>query len=217
MEGKLNISLTVLYGSSEEDDILFYNEFKDYEKRHPEKIKIVNILSCEEVNLPDCEQGFITAQLIEKYCKLNNTSFFICGPQVMYDFIDKELKKFNLPQNRIRKEFFGEIKDVVNLPRFPKEKIKKTFKIKVHIGNLFKEISANANESVLIAMERAKLAPPSICRSGKCGFCRSVLLSGEIFVNPKNDGRRAADKILKYFHPCSSYPLSNLEIEVPRS
>ncbi len=217
MEGKLNITLTVLYGSSEEDDILFYDEFKDYEKRYPEKIKIINILSCEEVNLPDCEQGFMTAQLIEKYCKLDNSSFFICGPQIMYDFIDKELEKFSLPMKRIRKEVFGEIKDVVNIPNFPKKIAEKTFKIKVSIGNVLKEIPANAFESILVAMERAKLAPPSICRSGKCGFCRSVLISGDIFINPNSDGRRAADKIMNYFHPCSSYPMSNLEIEVPRS
>lgn len=217
MEGKLNISLTVLYGSSEEGDILFYEEFKEYESRHPEKIKLVHVLSCEEVSLEGCEQGFITADIIEKYCDFDNSSVFICGPQVMYDFIDKELTKFNLPNNRIRKEVYGEVKDVDSLPRYPKKMAEKSFKIKVKIGNLTKEIPAIAHESVLVAMERAKLAPPSICRSGQCGFCRSKLISGEIFVNPKNDGRRAADKHLNYFHPCSSYPLSNLEIEVPRS
>jgi ferredoxin-NADP reductase len=217
MEGKLNIILTLLYGSSEEDDILFYGEFKEYEGRYPEKIKIIHVLSCEEVSLEGCEQGFITAGIIEKYCAFSNSSVFICGPQVMYDFIDKELSKFQLPENRIRKEVYGEVKDVVSLPNYPKKLAEKSFKIKVRIGNLIKNIPANANESILVAMERAKLAPPSVCRSGQCGFCRSKLISGEIFANPKNDGRRAADKILKYFHPCSSYPLSNLEIEVPRS
>jgi ferredoxin-NADP reductase len=217
MEGRLNVNLTLLYGSSEEDDILFYEEFKEFEKRIPNKFKIVHVLSCEEVNLDGCEQGFITAEIIEKYCDLSNSSVFICGPQVMYDFIDKELSKFSLPQNRIRKEVFGEIKNVVSFDSYPKEIAEKSFKIKVRIGNLSKEIPANANESVLVALERAKLSPPSICRSGICGFCRSKLISGDILVYLKNDGRRAADKILKYFHPCSSYPLSNLEIEVPRS
>ncbi|MEJ2296193.1 MAG: 2Fe-2S iron-sulfur cluster-binding protein [Candidatus Lokiarchaeota archaeon] len=154
---------------------------------------------------------------MEKYCDFSNSSVFICGPQIMYDFIDKELRKFNIPQNRIRKEVFGEVENVLSLANYPKEIAEKSFQIKVRIGILLKEIPANAHESVLVAMERAKLAPPSVCRSGQCGFCRSKLISGEIFVNPKNDGRRAADKILKYFHPCSSYPLSNLEIEVPRS
>ena len=217
MEGKLNVNLTLLYGSSEENDILFYEEFKEYEIRHPEKFKLIHVLSCEDVSLEGCEQGFITADIIEKYCDFNNSSVFICGPQVMYDFIDKELSKFNLPKNRIRKEVYGEVKDVLLLPNYPKNMAEKSFKIKIKMGNCTKEIPAIANETVLVAMERAKLAPPSICRSGQCGFCRSKLISGEIFVNLKNDGRRAADKLLNYFHPCSSYPLSNLEIEVPRS
>lgn len=217
IEGELNANLTILYGSSDENDIIFYEEFKNFEKRFPEKIKIVHILSCEEVNLPNCEQGFITSELIEKFCDPNRSSFFISGPQIMYDFVDKELKKFNLPLKRIRREVYGEIRDIINIPGYPKELAEQTFKVKVHIGNLTKEIPALATEPVLVGLERAGLNPPSKCRSGECGFCCSILLSGEVYVNPKSDRRRAADKLLDFFHPCSSYPISNLEIEVPRS
>ena len=135
----------------------------------------------------------------------------------MYDFVDKELEKLNLPLNRIRKEAYGEIKEIVNFTGFPKEVAERIFKIKVHIGNQIKEIPALASETVTIAMERANLAPPSSCRSGECGLCRSLLISGKIFISPVNDGRRAADKKFNFFHPCSSYPISDLEIVVPRS
>lgn len=216
-EGKLDVKLTIIYGSSEEDDIIFYDELKEMEKKYPDKIKLIIVLSCEEVTLEGCEQGFITADIIKKYVDINTSSFFICGPQIMYDFVDKEINKFNLPLKRIRKELYGEVKDVLNLPGFPKEIAEKTFKIKVHIGNQTKEIPAIAIETVLVAMERAKLAPPSICRSGECGLCRSLLINGDLYVSPINDGRREADKKFNFFHPCSSYPISDLEIIVPRS
>jgi ferredoxin-NADP reductase len=216
-EGNLDIKLTIIYGSSEEDDIIFYDELKELEKKYPDKIKIIIVLSCEEVSLEGCEQGFITADIIKKYVDVNNSSFFICGPQVMYDFVDKELEKLNLPKKRIRKEVYGEIKDIINFPGFPKEVAEKTFKIKVQIGNQIKVIPALATETITVAMERAKLAPPSSCRSGECGLCRSLLISGKIFISPVNDGRRAADKKFNFFHPCSSYPISDLEIIVPRS
>ncbi|MFX0070393.1 MAG: FAD-binding oxidoreductase [Candidatus Hermodarchaeota archaeon] len=217
VEGKIDAKLTIIYGSSEEDDIIFYDEFKELEKNNPDKIKVIIVLSCEEVTLEGCEQGFITAEIIKKYIDVEKSSFFICGPQIMYDFVDKELAKLNLPLKRIRKELFGEIKKITEIPGFPKDLIDKTFNIKVFIGNQSKEITAKASETVLVALERAGLTPPSTCRSGECGFCRSLLISGKVFVSPVNDGRREADKKFNFFHPCSSYPITDLEIIVPRS
>jgi ferredoxin len=146
----------------------------------------------------------------------DKSSFFICGPQELYNFIDSELEKLNIIPKRIRKEVYGQVKDIIKYPDFPKNLAEKNFRIKVKIGNVLKEIPALSTESVLVAMERAKLAPPSRCRSGECGFCRSVLISGNIYINPKTDLRRSADKLYNYFHPCSSYPISDIEIEVPR-
>jgi len=216
INGTIDAKLTLLYGSSEEDDIIFYDEFKEMEKNNPSKIKVVHVLSCDVVTLEGCEKGFITKEIIEKYCDVNLSTFFICGPQVMYNFVEEELKKFNLPVKRIRREAFGEVKDILTHPDFPKEVAEKIFKIKVHIGDLTKEIPAIATESVLVALERANLNPPSKCRSGECGFCRSLLIDGKVYINPVSDWRKGADKKFNYFHPCASYPITDLEINIPR-
>lgn len=216
IEKKLNINVTLLYGSSDEDDIIFYQGFKEFEKVLPNHIKVVHILSCESVSLEGCEQGLITTDIIEKYCDVKNSTFFICGPQVMYNFIEKELIKFDISNKRIRREAFGEIKDIANFPDFPQELVESIFKIRVQIGSIIKEIPAISTESILVALERANLTPPSKCRSGECGFCRSYLISGNIYVSPISDWRREGDKKYNFFHPCASYPISNLEIKVPR-
>ncbi len=216
IENTIDAKLTLLYGSSNEDDIIYYDELKALEKKYPEKFKIIYILSCEVVSLEGCEQGFITADIIRKHCNIDNSSIFLCGPQIMYNFVEKELEQFNLALRRIRREAFGEVKDVVGLPGYPQELAEKSFKMIVHMGELTEEIPALATESLIVAMERAKFAPPSKCRSGECGFCRSQLISGEVFVNPISDWRRAADKKYGYIHPCSSYPLSDIEIKVPK-
>jgi ferredoxin len=148
---------------------------------------------------------------------VSNCSFFICGPQVMYEFIDEELKKLNVIPKRIRNEVYGQVKNVNSCVGYPQKLINKTFSIKVEIGNQETEILGLVNESILVALEKAKLAPPSSCRSGSCGYCRSQLISGEIFVNLREDGRRLADKNRGFFHPCSSYPVSDIHIIVPRS
>jgi len=214
--GELGAELLLLYGSSDEDDIVFYDEFKELEQRAAGKVRVVHVLSCEEVSLAGCEQGFITADTIRKYADVGDSSFFICGPQAMYEFVEGELATFDLPPRRIRREVLGEVKDTTQSPGFPRQVVGETFRLKVRIGGVTAEVPAKAVETVLVAMERANLAPPSQCRSGECGFCRSLLVSGDVYVSPESDGRRAADKQFGYIHPCASYPITDLEVIVPR-
>jgi ferredoxin len=134
----------------------------------------------------------------------------------MYEFVEQELATFDLPKRRIRREVRGEVKDITTSPGFPQEVTDETFRLKVRIGGVTAEVPAKAVETVLVALERANLAPPSQCRSGECGFCRSLLVSGDVYINPEGDGRRGADKQFGYIHPCSSYPIADLEIVVPR-
>ena len=50
---------------------------------------------------------------------------------------------------------------------------------------------------------------------GECGWCHSKLVSGEVYTPKRVDGRREADFLYGYIHPCCSFPLSDLVIEVP--
>jgi ferredoxin-NADP reductase len=216
VHGGMDTELLLLYGSSDKDDIVFRETLKGLEEKSAGKFKVVHVLSCEEVSLEDCEQGFITADLIKKYAYVDDSSLFMCGPQAMYDFVMQELARFALPSRRIRREVLGEVSGVEYAPGFPQEIAEKRFQLKVHIGGVSTEISAQVRETVLVALERAGLVPPSQCRSGECGVCHSLLLAGDVYVHPDRDGRRAADKQFGYIHPCSSYPISDLEIAVPR-
>lgn len=216
MDNDLDMQLTLLYGTRFADDIIFGQELEHFASRVPEKLSVHYI--CSE---PDATwkgpTGFLTKDCIQEFVgDVRDKSFFISGPPAMYLFLEKELEGFNLPKKRIRREAFGEVKDIETYPDFPKELSHKTFKIAVNMAERAQEIPAKSTETVLVAIERAGLAPPSKCRSGECGFCRSRLVSGEIYVRPQDDGRRLADHQFGYFHPCSSYPVSDLSIEVPR-
>lgn len=212
---KLDLKLTVLYGSRHEDDIIFEDELSNLAGKLPDKIKVVNICS-EPSEKWSGPSGFITAELIKKYAgPIEGKTFFICGPQAMYEFLEKEIKNLNIPNRRIRRELYGQPENITMNQKFPREFKEKTFNITVRIGNKIETIKAAATESVLVSLERAGIGVDSQCRSGECGFCRSFLISGDIFINDEIDGRRAGDKKFGFFHPCSSYPLSDLEIKIP--
>jgi len=214
--GDLEAELLLIYGSSDEDDIVFYDEFKELEAQAPGKVRVLHVLSCKEVSLEGCEQGFITASVIKRHADVGGSSFFVCGPPAMYEFVEKELATFDLPPKRIRREVYGAVKDVTERPGFPREVAAETFRLKVHIGGVSIEIPARATEPLLVAIERANLAPPSRCRSGECGFCRTRLVDGDVYVDPEGDGRRAADRQFGYVHLCAAFPITDLEVTVPR-
>ena len=161
------------------------------------------------------ETGFITADTIKKLVPdWASVSYFISGPQAMYQFLDGEFAKMNIRKKFIRKEEFGESDDITKSPLYPKGNEEKPFKIKVIFGKDEQVIDAKATDTVVVSLEKAGIAPDSHCRSGACGFCRSLLLEGEVWQRPQSDGVRAADKDMGYFHPCSAYPMSDLTIQV---
>ncbi|MBQ3662315.1 MAG: 2Fe-2S iron-sulfur cluster binding domain-containing protein [Firmicutes bacterium] len=208
--GTLDMDLTILFGSVSSDDIALKEEL---EKLSSPRLKIVHVLSGDEPDWPG-ERGFLSAELIQKY-SATDTTYFICGPQVMYRFLHGELDKMGTPKRRIRFEVFGQAKDITVYDGYPKEAADQTFRLTVRRGIHEDVIPAKATESIVVALERAGIRIETGCRSGECGFCRTKLLSGSVFVCPENDGRRAADKDFGYIHACAAYPTSDCSVKIP--
>ncbi len=212
VNGTLDIDLTILYGSASSDDIVMKEEL-DVLEGACDKLHIVHVLSGDEPGWTG-EKGFLTAELIKKY-SAEDTTYFICGPQVMYNFLRKEVTKLDVPARRVRFEVFGQAKDIAMYEGFPTELRHVSFTITVVRGISEVQIPAKATESIVVALERAGIRIETGCRSGECGFCRTKVIAGDYFVCPEGDGRRAADKEFNYVHACAAYPLSDMKIKIP--
>ena len=210
-DGDEDFEMIILYGSRTREDILFQDEFAEIMNR-TDKVKLVNVLSEEAEG---CEHGFITADLIRKYAGEGVYSVFAAGSQGMYKFLDGEAEKLGLIKKYYRKELYDNICQPWNYPGYPIEAKDKVFSLKIKMCDKVFDIPCNANENILVALERAGVAGPNRCRGGICGWCRSRLLSGDVFIPEDTDGRRAQDKLDGYIHPCASFAVSNLSIEMP--
>ncbi len=213
-DGDEDFNMVLLYGSRDYDNILFREELAQLEK-NCDKIKVVHVLSDEEKEVEGTEKGFITADLIKKYAPEDAAySVFLCGPPQMYKFVDKELEKIGLPRKYVRHEMFGEFHNPATQEDYPSD-VPEKVKITVTIQDMTRTVEGLSSDSVMQTLEKNGISVPARCRSGECGFCHSHLLSGKVYVPKHLEYRRLADYKFGCIHPCCSFPLTDLEINVP--
>ena len=205
---------TILYGSRNENDVIFRSELEHLAAASGGALEVFCILS-EPGEGWTGETGFISADLIRRLVPdWSDASFFVSGPQAMYDYLDGEFAALGIRRKFIRREEYGETDDITRSPLYPRGHESETFRMKVLFGCEERVIDARAADTVVVSLEKAGIAPDTRCRSGACGWCRSLLLEGDVWQRPQSDGVRAADRDDGYFHPCSAYPMSDLTIRV---
>ena len=203
--------LTILYGSVKQDDIVLKDELDAIQAACPD-VKVVHVLS-DEPDWPG-EKGFLSREIIEKY-SVPGCTYMFCGPYPMFTFVQKIMDDMGVTGRRFRHDAVNNPSDVTALPGYPKGRETETHRITVIRGIHEDVIDASGAESVAVALERAGIRVDTHCRNGECGFCRSHLIAGEVFVSPIGDGRRLMDREMGWFHPCSAWPLSDLTIKIP--
>lgn len=206
---------TLLYGAAEPREIIFGEELGELARSHPGRFSMTVICSHGFTGASgeewEGERGFISAELIRRLVPdCGKAAFFVCGPPAMHEAVTRELASLSIPPKRIRRESFAADRDAAETGRY-------TITVRRQGGGAPLAVPAAGNESVLVALERAGLNPPALCRSGECGWCRSRLLEGQVHTSPLKDGTRGADRKFGWFHPCCSSPRSDLLIEIPEN
>jgi len=214
LQRDLPLHIYLLYGSRTPDDVIYGRELAELAARHPH---FDYALVISEPPPGDHEgrpyrTGFLDAKLIlGQIGSVKGKTFYICGPNAMYDFCLTALKELGAPAHKIKRELYGPPDDVTKEPGWPEGLPGDTvFDVEV-VGH--KTVRAPANEPLMNALERHGIVVPAVCRSGACSACRTRLLSGRVF-QPAHTGLRESDREHGYIHACVSYPLENLRIRL---
>ena len=219
-----DMQVILFHGAVLADQFIFSDYFKSLHEDNPSQFTYIPVCSDPTTAAAadwQGESGLISVSLIKKVLKstvpekdLEACTLFISGPPAMEEYLEKELSKTTIQKQRIRTESSESQKSKIekeNSASVPTV----THSLIVHMNTHTHTIKAQGNETVLVALERAGLNPPSLCRSGTCGWCRSRLLSGTVVKAPHSQGTRSADDKFGYFHPCSEFPTSDVEIYIP--
>ncbi len=198
----------LLYGSRNEADVIFQEELSAIAAHH-RNISWMPVISNPSKNYAGAT-GLLTADRIaEAVGDVTSKTFYICGPEVMYDFCRRELVKLGVQKTKIRVEAYGPPREVTKQPGWPAEiRADDLFTVGLRSGKI---IRAKASEPLMVSLEKNGIVIPASCRSGECSLCRTKMLSGKVF-HPEGVRLRKSDSQFGYIHPCMAYPLTDLEI-----
>ena len=201
-------SLTIFYGVNTADELLDAKLWEGVCDGSDGRIRLIPVVA--DGSCSGCEAGFITWDLIQKYCDITDASYFISGPDAMIRAATAFLAANGIPRRRIRVSMSGDSGFRMNHTE------PETCTLTVHIGGEQYTVPASKDETILAALDRAGLNAAARCRSGKCGFCRSMVVHGEFQVAADETGVRKMDQQLGFIHPCCCLPLTDMEIIVQR-
>ncbi|MGH4037868.1 MAG: flavin reductase family protein [Sphaerochaeta sp.] len=207
---RLDREVHLIYGCRNSDAVLFKEELTSLSKQY-DNFTFSLVLSEPEEGYSGCT-GFIDAACISSLVEdIKGSTFYICGPQIMNDFVVKALESLNVRKAMIRREMFGSRQDIENEPGWPKELTgKEEFTITVDGDTKIKGLSG---ESILTSLERAGIRMNVCCRSGECSLCRVQLTGGNVFL-AQGMLLRYADEKFGYVHSCKAFPISDVSINL---
>lgn len=205
---RLDRQVILFYGNKTPKDVIFGDELQVMSARSS-RIKVVPVWE-NAVEGSGGYTGYISGEVLSKELgAVTGKTFFLCGPQALYDYCMAELRDMGVPARKIRRELYGEPVNVWESSGWPPEVGReKVFTLRV---NGDKQYPVKAGVSLLTSLEQHGFRVPSLCRSGECSCCRTKIIRGKVY-QPPGIPVRDSDRRFGYVHACVSYPLEDLEI-----
>ncbi|EXF93431.1 3-ketosteroid-9-alpha-hydroxylase reductase subunit [Pseudomonas fluorescens HK44] len=166
--------ILLIYANRDEASVIFRNELKALASAYPQRLQVIHWL--------DSVQGIpAVAQLAELARPFVQADAFICGPGPFMDAAVSALHLLGMDTGRIHVERF------VSLPEEGSVAVSQALDISVTIAQLSvrldgeeHEVPCADGETLLSAMQRAGLRPPSSCLVGSCATCMCTLEQGSV-------------------------------------
>lgn len=136
---------------------------------------------------------------------------YVSGPRAWVAEARQALDEVGLPPQRIREYAPAPPGDITTEPGWP-DGLDATTEVVFTLED-GREIPARVGEGIAVALERAGVIVVTGCRSGSCGGCRIRLVGGRVFT-PQWVRLRDADRRFGFIHPCSTYALEDLRLQV---
>ncbi|GAA4092205.1 ferredoxin--NADP reductase [Mucilaginibacter panaciglaebae] len=194
--------LTLFYSSQDQASILFGDGLNDLQTRHPDRLKIIHLLSNEGKRLNNVNVEHLVKQYI--HFNLNKAEFYVCGPFAYMRMVRLTLLYMGLGNAQIRKENFvlETVPVTAGFINYPPRYIHIKFNNEIH------DLMVGENQTILQAALQNNLQLPYSCRAGICSACTANCTSGKIDM-PVNDVLTDLDLSQGLILTCTGHPISD--------
>ncbi|BAN54571.1 MULTISPECIES: ferredoxin--NADP reductase [Pseudomonas] len=166
--------ILLIYANRDEASVIFRDSLKALASAHPQRLQVIHWL--------DSVQGIASvSQLAELARPFVSAEAFICGPGPFMDAAVAALQALGMPSAQVHVERFVSLPEEgeVAVPaavdtRHPSSQLS------VRLDGEEFEVPCAEGETLLNAMRRAGLNPPSSCLVGSCATCMCTVERGEV-------------------------------------
>ena len=211
----------LIYGSRNEDSIIFKNKIAALEAKYGNRFKVVHTLS-QPSEAWNGEKGRLNKshllKIMEGMPDLNKAEaeFFICGPEDMMEEAHRALSIVAVPDSRIRKESFLTVTaaqpgEVI----MEEESSLQTREITLFYEGAEYKLPVKPHETVLEAALNMDIDLPYSCQAGMCTACLGRCVSGKVNLD-EEDALSEAELNEGFILTCVSHPMSDdviIEVE----
>ena len=212
----------LIYGSRNEDSIIFKNKLEALQAKYGERFKVVHTLSQPSENW-EGEKGRLNKshllKIVEKLPTLNKAEaeFFLCGPDDMMEEAHRALSILAIPDNKIRKESFltATAAQPGEVTLEEEDDTLKTREITLFYEGAEYKLPVKPHETVLEAALNMDIDLPYSCQAGMCTACLGRCTSGKVHLD-EEDALSEAELNEGFILTCVSHPMSDdviIEVE----
>ncbi|WP_449432543.1 2Fe-2S iron-sulfur cluster-binding protein [Pseudomonas putida] len=165
--------ILLIYANRDEASVIFREQLKALASAHPQRLQVVHWL--------DSVQGIpAVGQLAELARPFAAAEAFICGPGPFMDAAVSALQSLGMPAAQVHVERFVSLPEegAVSAPAAI-DTSRPSSQLSVRLDGEEFEVPCAEGETLLAAMRRAGLRPPSSCLVGSCATCMCTVERGE--------------------------------------